>query len=125
MDFEKALTAEFKTITGLNKVSPLMVKQGTKAPYLFYLSSEGVFDKSLDGYMSSKEIFCEINIVADKFEQLKPLSSEVINKIISFQNRTIGNSNIYIQNVTYSNPRNLYEKEINQYRCLIDCTFKI
>lgn len=125
MDFEKALTKELKSINGFNKVSPHMVKQGTPAPYLFYLSSEGVFDKTLNGYLDSKEVFCEINIVTDKYEQLKPLVKLVIDKLISMQSRTIGTSNIYIQNVTYVKPVELYEKDVNQFRCLIDCTFKI
>jgi hypothetical protein len=124
MDFEQALTVELKTIQGFNKVSPQMVEQGTKAPYLFYLSSEGVFDKSLDGYLDSKELECEINVVTDKYSELKPLVRLVIDKLISFQGRAIGNSEIFIQNFTYEKPVELYEKEVNQFRCLIDCKFK-
>jgi hypothetical protein len=125
VDFEQALTAELKEISGLNAVSPQMVKQGTKAPYLFYLSSEGVFDKSLDGYLNSKEVECELNVVCNTYEELKPFSRQVINKLISFVGRTIGGSNIFIQDVTYEKPVELYEKEIKQYRCLIDIKFKI
>jgi hypothetical protein len=125
MDFEQALKTELKQIIGFNKVSPMMVKQGTKTPYLFYISSEGVFDKGLDGYLDSKEVECEINIVCDSYEQLKPLTRQVINKLIFFPNRTIGGSDIFIQDVTYEKPVELYEKEIKQYRCLIDCKFKI
>jgi hypothetical protein len=124
MDFEQALTAELKTIMGFNKVSPHMVGQGTKAPYCFYMSSDGVFDKSLEGYLDSKELECEINIVTDKYSELKPLTRLVINKLISFQGRSIGNSEIFIQNFTYEKPVELYEKEVNLFRCLIDCKFK-
>jgi hypothetical protein len=123
MYFEEALLVELKNLDGFNKVSPGMVKQGTPTPYLFYLSSE-TNDKSLGGYLESGEVFCEINIVTDKYSQLAALRQLVVNKLISFQSRTIGNSDIYIQNVIYESPVNLYEKDINQFRCLIDCKFK-
>jgi hypothetical protein len=123
MYFEEALLVELKALDGFNKVSPGMVKQGTPAPYLFYLSSE-INDKSLDGYLDSGEVFCEINIVTDKYSQLATLRQLVVNKLISFQGRSIGNSEIFIQNFTYEKPVELYEKEVNQFRCLIDCKFK-
>ncbi|SDM17419.1 DUF3168 domain-containing protein [Bacillus sp. OK048] len=125
MDFEEALRAELGTIAGLtNKVFPLNATEGTKAPYIIYVSSEGVQDKSLLGYLSSKEVDCEINIVQASYGSMKSLTKLVISQIISFIGRNIGENGPFIQNVTYHKPVELYEQEVNLYRCVIDCNFK-
>jgi hypothetical protein len=130
MNFEEALRAELGTLTELsNKVFPLNADEGTKAPYVVYISSEGVQVKTLQGYMGNKEVDCEINILHDSYANMKALTKEVLAKIISFQGRSIGDlfskDGPFIQNVTYSKPVEIYEKEVSLYRSVIDITVKI
>ncbi|RSD21075.1 DUF3168 domain-containing protein [Mesobacillus subterraneus] len=125
MDFEEALTAELTMIEGLaNKVFPLNAKEGTLPPYIVYLSSEGLQDKTFDGYLLFKEVECEINILHSTYREMKDLTKVVLGKILSFQGRTIGEGGPRIQNLSYEKPFELYEKEIKQYRSVIDVKFK-
>jgi hypothetical protein len=126
MNFEEALRAELSTITELtNKVFPLNATEGIKAPYIIYVSTEGIQDKTLQGYLASKEIECEINILHDSYVNLKSLTKQVLAKIIAFQGRIIGDNGPFIQNVTYEKPVELYESLVFLYRCVINTKFKI
>jgi hypothetical protein len=121
MNFEEALRAELGTIEGLqNKVFPLNAPEGTKTPFMIYVSSEGIQDKTLQGYLNSKEVDCEIYILADSYTELKRVIKEVLLKITSFPGRVIGDDGPYIQNVTYTPPVELYEQAIKLYRCAFD-----
>lgn len=125
MNFEEALRVELTSIPLLqNKIFPLSAPEGTKAPYLVYVSSEGVNDKSLNGYLDSKEVDCEINIICSRYSDLKTLTRETISKIISFQGRSIGNDGPVIQNVTYHKPVEDHERETNQHICVFDITVR-
>ncbi|KQL54511.1 hypothetical protein AN964_14065 [Heyndrickxia shackletonii] len=123
MDFEEALRAELVTIDGLsNKVFPLNATEGTKPPYIIYVSSEGIQDKTLDGYQSNKEAPCEINIVHNSYENLKSMTKQVLDKIVSFEGRVIGKDGPFIQELSYDKPIELYENEISAYRSVINFT---
>jgi hypothetical protein len=125
MNFEEALTAELNAVEGLaNKVFPLNAKEGTTPPYIIYLSSEGIMDKCFEGYLISKEVECELNILHKKYIGMKNLTKMVLDKIISFQGRKIGEGGPLIQNLSYEKPVELYEKDIKQYRTVIEFKFK-
>ncbi|MEH7093941.1 DUF3168 domain-containing protein [Neobacillus vireti] len=120
MDFEEALRAELSAITELNnKVFPLNATQGTKAPYVVYMSSEGVQYQTLDGYLPNKEVECEINILHGSYGAMKSLTKEVIAKVLSFYSRTIGENGPFIESVSHENPVELYENEISAYRSVV------
>lgn len=126
MNFEQALTAELEQIEGLmDKVFPLNAEEGTKAPYLIYFGSEGLEDKTLDGYLDSKEVDCELNIMQYSYSGLKYLTKQILSKLKSFQSRTIGEQGPFIQSVSYQKPVEIYEKEVDLYRCVIEITVKI
>jgi hypothetical protein len=126
MNFEEAFRAELSTITELtNKVYPLNATEGVKAPYVIYMPGEGLQDKTLEGYLASKEVECEINILHDSYGNLKSLAKQVLSKVISFQSRMIGDNGPFIQNVTYEKPVELYESQVFLYRCVIDLKFRL
>lgn len=118
MIFEKALAAELESIAGLRKkVFPLFAKKGTKPPFVIYVSSEGLPDKALEGYLDSGEIECEIHIVNSNYESVKVLTRLVLDKLRTFPGREIG---VYVKDLTYDMPVEVYEKEVNFYRCSFD-----
>jgi hypothetical protein len=126
VDFEEALSFELETIDSLsNSVFFLNADEGTKAPYIVCVSSEGLEDKCLEGYLKSKKIDCEINILHSSYRSMKDLTKLVKAKLLSFQGRAIGNGGPFIQNVTYEIPVEIYEKEVELYRSVIDLTVKI
>ncbi|MCM3492846.1 DUF3168 domain-containing protein [Paenibacillus lactis] len=121
MNFEEALTFELEQVPKLSgKVYPGFLP-GKTAPYLVYLSSPGLRTKVLEsGYLTSKEVSATLNVITSKYSDLKIISDAVIDKVISFQGRAIGNGGPHIQEVTYEEPKELYEPEPNLYRCVIE-----
>lgn len=123
MSFKSGFKEELVTVSGLaSKVFPLVAPKLTVAPYLVYQASNGLLNKTLDGYLSTRELSCEVNIIA-KFSEFEALKAAVIAKIVSFIGRTIGTSGILIQDVTYEEPVDLYESEADLYRCNIEFKF--
>jgi hypothetical protein len=125
VDFEEALEAELETIPELvGKIFPLDAT-GYKPPYVVYLSSEGLQDKTLSGYLQTKGINGEVNILTHTYKELKTLTSTVISKLVSFEGRVIGTNGPYIQNFNYEEPVELYEQEVGWYRCNISFTVRL
>jgi len=127
MSFEDALTIELEEIEGLmDKVFPLNAEEGTKAPYVIYVSSEGEQDKTLDGYLPTRDVDAEINVLQHSYSGMKYLTKQVLSKLISFQSRYIGGTeDIYIKSVTYRKPVELYEEQALLYRSVIEFTVNI
>ncbi|MDD9266053.1 DUF3168 domain-containing protein [Paenibacillus sp. GCM10023248] len=120
MRFEEALAFEIELIPALaNKVFPLVVSADKTAPYVAYVSNEGVKLKTLTGYINSKSISAEVSIVAKTYPEMKQLTSLVTESIISFQTRAIGDGTLYVQDVILSEPQEGYDVEPDLYRSTI------
>jgi len=126
MDFEVALEQELKTIAALgNRVYPLMSPEAVKkngVPYLIYGSSEGVRDKSLDGYLDSKEVRGELNVITARYKDLKTITKQAITLLIGMEQRAIGADGPYIAELKYQDPVEMYEQQADLYRCVIEFT---
>lgn len=122
MSFEGDLSTSLRSIADLSdKVFPLTAPKGTKAPYVFFQSSEGMRDRTLEGYIDSKEIAVELSVVHETYDQMKLMTQEVMSLILGFEQSTMINTNI--QEITYSAPVELYEQNAQVWRCVIDFTF--
>lgn len=124
MTLEEALRIELMTIEGLNnKVHFLGGTEGIVAPYLIIISSEGKYDKSLDGFLNSKSVPVEFNIINDKYSNMKSLSKLVMDKLKSFEGRKIATTGPYIQQLEFQGSgTEIYEKTVNLYRKVISTT---
>jgi len=126
LDFEPALVDELKTISALqNRIYPLYSPEAVKkngVPYLIYASSEGVRDKSLEGYMQSKEVRAELNVIAERYSDLKAITKQVVALLISFEGRQIGTDGPLIDELTYQMPVEIYESQPDLYRCVVEFT---
>lgn len=122
--FEEALTEEMKSIAALEgRVYPAFAPEATAGqgvPYLFYLSSPGLRTKTQDGYLTGRSVRGELNVVAARYASLKPVSTAVLDQLISFERRRIGTDGPFIQEVTYEQPVELYEDKPKLYRCMIE-----
>jgi hypothetical protein len=128
MTFEEALRSEVSSVSGLaSKVFPLLARSQNQsllaAPYVAYVSTEGLQEKSLEGYDASRRVSCEIHVVQTSYTSMKSLTKLVMAKILTFQSRVIGTGGPYIQNVTYQEPVELYDDEPKLYRCVIQYEF--
>jgi len=124
-DFEQALRAEIvAAIPALGgRVYPLFAPEATKhngVPYLIYASSEGLRDKSLGGYLKSKEVRAELNIIAKSYSDMKAITKQVIALLIGFEGRQIGTDGPFIEEVTYQMPMEFYESQPDLRRCLVE-----
>lgn len=127
MTFEESLYNELLTITGFNgNIFPLNAETDTKTPYLVYVSSEGEQERTLDGYVISKEITCELHILHDKYSSLKDLTRQVISLIDTFQRRTIGGTGgVYVQSATYEKVHEMFVPELIQCLCVLEMKVRI
>jgi hypothetical protein len=117
--FEKNLKTELTSIFG-QKVYPLQAAKDAKPPFVIYQSSEGQEMKSFDGYLVTKEIEVELNVIDLTYASMKTKAIATLEKIKSFQSRKIGgNTGVYVQDVTYEEPVELYETEVDWYRTRI------
>lgn len=124
MDFEQALRTELITVTGLsNKVFPLNAPEGTAAPYATYESSGLDEDKTLNGFLTTGNLDCTVEVFNLTYGSTKTTANLVKSKIKSFLGRTIGTAGPYIQNVTFEPNTELYEPNVNLYRTIIN--FKV
>lgn len=123
MNFEAALSAELESVSGLSRkvygLTGIESATAPAAPYLIFVSSEGLQEKAFEGYLALKEVDFELNILHSTYSNMKALTALVLAKVISFQSRAIGTNGPYIQNVTYEKPVELYESLVKMHRCNI------
>lgn len=127
MDFEEALRNELSAITALtNKVFPVNVTEGIKAPYVVYVSSDGIQEKTLTGFAPYKDINLTLYIVASSYADMKVYSNAVIAQLQSFLGRYIGGaSGVYVRDVDYTKVDEQYFQDLFLYQCTIDSTITI
>lgn len=124
-DFEAALRQEIvDAVPALGgRVYPLFAPEAVKkngVPYLIYGSSEGLRDKSLDGYMESKEVRGELNVIADRYADMKAITRQVVALLIGFEGRRIGADGPFIEAVEYQMPVEMYESQPDLHRCVVE-----
>lgn len=124
MDFEPALVQELMTIIELQgRIYPLTAPEanaGQGVPYLVYGSSEGLRDKTLGGYLKSKRVRGEINIIAKRYAVMKAITKQVVALLISFEGRQLGVDGPFVEELTYQEPVEIYESQPNLERCVIE-----
>lgn len=125
MNFEPALAQELKSIAALeNRIYPLNAPETSfdlTKPYLIYGSSEGLRTKEIGrGYRTGKSIRGELNVIAPRYSDMKSITGQVIDLMVSMERRKIGTDGPFIQELTYGDPVELYENQPKLYRCVID-----
>lgn len=124
MEFEQALTSELRSISGLsNKVFPIAAPDGSVPPFVVYYKATGGMVKTLSGTTKMRNGMYEIDILAKTYAELQTLFQAVKAKVLSFAGRTVGGSNILMQDVTIENFIELYEGEVKWYRINFELRF--
>lgn len=121
MTLEGLLVQRLDTIIELNNnIYPLCVPESVPAPYIAYVQSGGEHGKDLDGYNSYDAYHYEINILSEKYSQLKILEK----KVYTVLNGLIGEQldNQLIQDIDISSPNEQYEEAIKLRRANIEFT---
>jgi hypothetical protein len=126
MNFEESLMVELNTVEGLtDRVFPLYVPEGQDAPFVVYVSSEGVNDTVLNGFLNSKSIDCEIHVIHKTYKGMKELTRLVLAKIHTFFGRQIGVDGVFIKSISIDTPTEVHEKEVKLYRSSFDIKVRL
>lgn len=121
MDFEQALVYELEMVTGLKgKVFPLNAEENEEPPLIVYISSGGENIMTLNGPTNITELSCEIHLLCETYEQLKSLTKAVIGRIQSFFHRKIGQNGPFIKSVSYIEPIEDIDNNLNYSRSSFD-----
>lgn len=121
MDLEEGLTAELSAIAGLsNKVFPIMAVQGTPAPYLTYTLGSNGRENTLMGYDGLVQSQYQIDLYHLTYANLKALKKLVIANIKTYNQRNIGGTGPYIQQVEIITDFDTYEEAVNLHKGVIE-----
>jgi len=121
MDFEQALTAELTAIPGLgSKVFPIVAPQDTEAPYLTYSLESNERVQSLTGHDDLVHSQYQLNLFQASYAGLKVLTKAVIRNLKTYNQRNIGGTGPYIQQVEILNELEAYEEGVKLYKGIIE-----
>ena len=119
---EKALSYELNKVSGLeNRIFPMNASEGQKPPYLVYITSKRPL-KDLDGVTENKECYLILNVLCSSYSQMKDISKKIEDIITKFPLRTIGEENLYIQDIDLSDITENYEEQLRLHRGIIPFT---
>jgi hypothetical protein len=73
-------------------------------PFVVYFSSEGEPIMALSGPTNMTELSCEIHVSAETYEEMKSLTKNVTNRLLTFFQRSIGQSGPIIKSISHTEP---------------------
>lgn len=121
MDFEQALTYELQAIPGLKgKVFPQTADENSQPPMVVYISSGGEPIMALSGPTNMTELTCEIHVSTETYEELKSVSTAVINRLNTFFQRKIGHEGPYIKSISHTEPTEDMDNKTNYHMSSFD-----
>lgn len=116
MNFEEALRYELSEIPeASNKVFPLFAPKETGAPFLVYKKAGLSFRKTLGGTLNKAQGNYVLSIVTSSYAELQSLTTNTINKLLSFQSRAIGLDGPIISNITAEITGDSFEPEVELF----------
>ena len=120
---ERALIYELKKIAEIgNRIYPMNIPEGTDRPCLAYNLIGSSEDKDLNGFTGYTESSYMFSVLAPTYKQMVDIRRKVIELVKGFLRRTIGEQNIYIQDVLIDDPQETYEINLMLFRGIIDFT---
>jgi hypothetical protein len=121
VDFEQALTAELSIIAGLNgQIFPTIAEQDSLVPYLIYSLGKNKETQTLTRYTGLVKSDYQIDLFHSSYAGLKALKKLVIQRLKSFDQRVVGTSGPYIQDVTIINDFETYEYALKLHKGVIE-----
>jgi hypothetical protein len=93
----------------------------TPAPYVAYVSSEGLVVRTLSGPTSSRQLDIELNVIVIGYAAMRGLSKAVTDVLESLSGTTSGT--ILIEEITYERQSDeIFEEDGNVFRSVISGT---
>jgi hypothetical protein len=108
-----------------DEVYPTNAPETSTRPYLVYARINTDKAKTLNGYTGNETLTCMFSIMATRYGDMKSLTKKVENFLMSLPGTSIGEENIYIEDLTINNVTEQYEHELKINRGIIDFTIYI
>lgn len=119
---EKALRYELNKVSELeNKIFPMNAPEGQKPPYLVYITRKKLL-KDLDGATEDRECYLILNILCSSYSQMKYITKNIEDIIVKFPLKSIGEENLYIQDIDITDISESYEDQLKLHRGIIPFT---
>jgi hypothetical protein len=126
LTFDEGLKAELTAIAELkDKVFPLAAPKEIVAPYVLYRRGETVYNRALSSM--SKDTVSSVYsliLIAKTYGTLQSISSSITDKLISFQDRQVGETGPLIKDIDPKVVGDSYIPETDEYRCDIEIKVK-
>lgn len=121
MTLEGLIVQKLGDITELNNnIYPLCVAESVTPPYVSYVQSGGEHGKDLSGFNNFEECNYEINILSEKYIQLKDLEKKVLETLKALVGEQVDSQ--VIQDIDIDSPIEQYEEAIKLVRANIKFT---
>lgn len=108
-----------------DEVYPTNAPETSTRPYLVYARINIDKTKTLNGYTGNETLTYMFSIMATRYGDMKSLTKKVENFLMSLPGTSIGEENIYIEDLTINNVTEQYEHELKINRGIIDFTIYI
>ena len=119
---EKALRYELNKVSELeNRIFPMNAPEGKKPPYLVYITRKRPL-KDLDGVIEDRECYLILNILCSSYLEMKDITKKIEDIIIKFPLKSIGEENLYIQDIDITDISESYEEQLKLHRGIINFT---
>ena len=124
---EKALRYELENrISELkDEIYPTNAPETSTKPYLVYTRISTNKTKTLEGFTGKQALSFMFSIMATRYGEMKFLTKKVEDFLMSLPGTSIGEENIYIEDLTINNVTEQYEHELKINRGIIDFTIYI
>lgn len=119
---EKALRYELNKVSELeNRIFPMNAPEGQKPPYLVYITSKRPL-KDLDGVTENNECYLILNVLCSSYSQMKDITKKIEYVIVKVPLKTIGEENLYIQDIDITDISENYENKLKLHRGIVTFT---
>ena len=108
-----------------DEVYPTNAPETSTRPYLVYARINTDKTKTLNGYTGNETLTYMFSIMATRYGDMKSLTKKVENLLMSLPGTSIGEENIYIEDLTINHVTEQYEHELKINRGIIDFTIYI
>ncbi len=106
----------------LNSVFPTNAPEEADKPYLVYARINTRKIKTLKGFTDKQELSYMFSVMASRYEDMKSLRDKVEALLSSIPKTTIGEEEVFVDDVNINNIDEAWESELKIHRGIIDFT---
>jgi len=119
MNFEESLVVELSTILP-DKIFPIQVRQDIALPIMVFTLNSVNREMVMDGFDGLIDASYQLDIYHNHYTSLKTLMDTIIQKLKTFNFRTLATTGVYCQSLFIEDEVETYDPTVNEYQGTID-----